>query len=122
MMRQHVPSLCAKAIDIGRNDRCNALTAADFDVLVDNENDQIGLFIALHGFDCKAHIHAASKNLAPTMGHRIAALQCWRHGVDTQDVVAGLPNLHHGFEVVIFESLVKRLLGCFRGCKQYGLT
>jgi hypothetical protein len=122
MMRKHAPSLSAHAIDIGRNDWRNALAAADFDVLVDNQGDEIVLCIALHGFDRKAHVHAARKNLAPAMRDRIAAVQRWRHGMDAQDVIAGVPNAHHRFEIVLFESLIKRKLGFFWSCKQYELT
>lgn len=113
MMRQHVPALRTHAIDIGRYDRRNALTAADFDVLVHDEYDEIGLFVTLNRFDGKVHIHAAGKNLAPAVGHRVAPVQRRCHGVDAEDIVAAVPYAHHRIEIVLFKGLVKRKLGFF---------
>ena len=122
MMREHAPAVRAHAIDIGGNDRRNAFAAADLDVLVDNQGDEVVLSIALESLDRKVHVHAAGENLAPAMRDRIVAVQCRRHGVDAQDVIGGIPNAHHRIEIVLLESMVKRELRFFWSCKQYGLT
>lgn len=113
MMRQHVPTERTHTIDIGRYDGCDALTAADLDVFVHDQHDEIGLLVALDGFNGKAHIHAARKNLAPAVGYRIAPVQCGRHGMDAKNIVTTIPYAHHGIEIVLLEGMVKRKLGFF---------